>query len=102
MLREDGSGTRSEFIRGLESLGLDADQLEIQLELPTNEAVRAAVEAGIGAAAISASVAAAGIEAGTLHLIRTALPERAFHAVRHAERYRTAAATALLRLVGVE
>jgi DNA-binding transcriptional LysR family regulator len=74
-------------------------QLKIVLELPTNEAVRAAVEAGMGVTAISASVVASSLEAGLLHQIKVTLPERAFHFVRHAERYRTAAADTLLRLI---
>ena len=74
--------------------------LRIQLELPSNEAVRAAVEAGLGAAAISASVAAASIEAGLLRPVDFSLPEREFHVLRHRERYRSRAADALLNLLG--
>ena len=58
VLREHGSGTRAVFEDALVAFGLDARALRIALELPSNEAVRAAVEAGLGAAAISASVAA--------------------------------------------
>ena len=51
-------GTRSAFEDDLSQLGVKIGSLRIQLELPSNEAVRAAVEAGLGATAISASVAA--------------------------------------------
>ena len=73
--------------------------MRVHLELPSNEAVRAAVEAGLGATAISATVAAPSIEAGLLHQVAFRLPERAFHVLRHHERYRSRAADALLALM---
>ena len=100
VLREPGSGTRSVFEDALAHLGIGPGALRIQLELPSNEAVRAAVEAGLGATAISASVAAPSIEAGLLHQVAFQLPEREFHVLRHRERYRSRAADALLALVG--
>ena len=78
---------------------LPSGTLRIALELPSNEAVRAAVEAGLGATAISASVAAPGLEAGLLHQVPIELLERNFYAVRHLERYRSKAADALLAMV---
>jgi DNA-binding transcriptional LysR family regulator len=68
----------------------------VALELPSNEAVRAAVEAGLGATALSASVVAPSVEAGLLHLVGYDLPDREFRAVRHAERHGSRAAQALL------
>jgi len=47
VLREPGSGTRSGFEHALEGLGLSPRNLRVALELPSNEAVRAAVEAGL-------------------------------------------------------
>jgi DNA-binding transcriptional LysR family regulator len=99
VLREPGSGTRSVFEEAMANLGVDPRALRICLELPSNEAVRAAVEAGLGATAISASVAAPSIEAGLLHQVRFHLPEREFHVLRHRGRYQTRAATALLALM---
>ena len=58
VLREPGSGTRSAFEAAVASLAPACATLRIALELPSNEAVRAAVEAGLGATALSASVAA--------------------------------------------
>jgi DNA-binding transcriptional LysR family regulator len=80
-------------------LGVPPDSLQIVLELPSNEAVRGAVEAGLGATAISASVAAPSIEAGLLHQATFRLPAREFHVLRHRDRYRSRAADALLKLV---
>lgn len=99
VLREPGSGTRSVFEEDLARAGIDPAALRIQLELPSNEAARAAVEAGLGATAISASVAAPSIEAGLLHAVNFRLPERQFYVLRHRERYRSRAADALLGMV---
>jgi DNA-binding transcriptional LysR family regulator len=99
VLRERGSGTRSVFEDALSKLGIAPERLRIQLELPSNEAVRAAVEAGMGATALSASVAAPSLEAGLLHQVDFRLPEREFYVLRHRERYQSRVATALLALV---
>jgi DNA-binding transcriptional LysR family regulator len=99
VLREPGSGTRSVFEAALQALGISPSELRVALELPSNEAVRGAVEAGLGATAISASVAAPSLEAGLLHRVRFDLPERAFHVVRHVQRHRSSAVSALLAMV---
>ena len=99
VLREAGSGTRSVFEAALEGFGLPVSSLRVALELPSNESVRAAVEAGMGATAISASVAAPSIEAGLLHQVGLTLPERDFHVLRHTERYRSRAADVLLAVI---
>lgn len=99
VLREAGSGTRSVFEAALEGFGVAPSSLRVALELPSNESVRAAVEAGMGATAISASVAAPSLEAGLLHALDLTLPERDFHVLRHRERYRSRAADALLAVI---
>jgi DNA-binding transcriptional LysR family regulator len=99
VLREPGSGTRSVLEEGLRRLHVDPTRLRVVLELPSNEAVRAAVEAGMGATAISASVAASSIEAGLLHRVDLGLPEREFHVIRHKKRYRSRNAGALLAII---
>jgi len=99
VLREPGSGTRSVFENALINLGVKPEALRVQLELPSNEAVRAAVEAGMGATAISASVAAPSLEAGLLRKVEFDLPDRAYSVVRHVERHRSKAAEALLAMV---
>ncbi len=99
VMREQGSGTRSVFEQALSQLGAPPRDLRIRMELPSNEAVRAAVEAGLGATAISASVAAPSLEAGLLRRVRLKLPQREFHALRRKDRRLTRAAEALLRAV---
>ncbi|MGA3303812.1 MAG: LysR family transcriptional regulator [Methylovirgula sp.] len=96
VLREKGSGTRSVFEQAMRALGIDPSQLQIAMELPSNEAVRATVEAGLGATAISVSVVAPSIEAGLLHHVPTRLPPREFHVLRHKQRYKSRIADALL------
>jgi DNA-binding transcriptional LysR family regulator len=100
VLREPGSGTRSVFEAAVTGFGLSPDHLRVALELPSNEGVRGAVEAGLGATALSASVAAPSLEAGLLQAIDLALPDRSFHVLRRPERYRSRAAAALLGLIG--
>lgn len=99
VLREAGSGTRSVFEAALERFGLARAALAVAFELPTNEAVRAAVEAGLGVTAISASVAAPSLEAGLLVKVDCPLPERAFVVLRHAERRSSRAAATLLAAI---
>ena len=69
------------------------------MTLPSNEAVRTAVEAGAGVAVLSHHVVARAIDAGNLHKLPLDLPERSFQALRHKERYRTRAADALCGLI---
>lgn len=97
VMREKGSGTRSELLAALCGLGLDTDALTVALELPSNEAVRAAVEAGGGITALSACVVAGDLEAGLLNALPVALPPRDFTLVRHGERPPGPAARALIK-----
>lgn len=99
VMRERGSGTRAAFEHALRDRGIDPASLPVALELPSNEAVRSAVESGLGATVISASVAAPGIEAGLLHQLAFDLPDRAFHLLRRKDRHISRAAEAFLRLM---
>ncbi len=99
VLREAGSGTRSVFEAALDGFDIAPSSLNVVLELPSNESVRAAVEAGMGATALSASVAAPSIEAGLLHQVQFALPERTFSVLRSRRRHRSRAANALLAII---
>lgn len=98
VLREPGSGTRAMFEAALPGLGLASGDLAIALELPSNEAICAAVAAGAGATAISRLVAANAIAAGRLATVDLPLPKRRFLALRHKERYLAKAAAAFLDL----
>ena len=100
VLREPGSGTRSVFEAAIEGFGLPPSALRVVLELPSNEAVRGAVEAGLGATALSASVAAPSLEAGLLQAVDLRLPDRPFSVLRRTERYLSRAAEALIAIIG--
>ncbi len=100
VMREPGSGTRSEFESALTDAGIDPAALPVALELPSNEAVRAAVEAGGAATAISASVASPSIEAGLLVAVKFDLPSRAYRSLLHAERTPSRSAEAFLAGLG--
>lgn len=95
ILRERGSGTRSVFETALAARGIAPGILNVDLELPSNEAVRAAVELGAHATVVSELVAAPHIAAGTLIRAAFAMPPRAFSMIWHKERYRSRAARAL-------
>ncbi|WP_142848083.1 LysR substrate-binding domain-containing protein [Telmatospirillum sp. J64-1] len=102
VLREAGSGTRSEFEAALEKLGVPFHRLRVSLELPSNEAVRSSVEAGAGATAISELVAASGLRSGALRRVGLDLPERCFSVLHHRERYLSRTAQAFLKMLEEE
>jgi DNA-binding transcriptional LysR family regulator len=91
VVREVGSGTRAVLESAVSKLGIDMRDLDIALELPSNEAVRGAVEAGSGITIISKLVVAASLKAKTLVALDVQLPKRRFFALRHKERYFTRA-----------
>lgn len=99
VMREPGSGTRAAFEAALAEAGLNPGDLIQAIEMPSNEAVRAAAEAGAGAAALSGSVVAGSLEAGLLQHVPFALPSRSFSVLRHRERHRSKAADALMALI---
>ena len=96
VIREAGSGTR----RGLEDLarheGLSLDNLNIALVLPSNEAVREAIEAGAGATVISRHVVASAIAAGTLSAVAVDLPPREYALLSPRDRHETVAQETLV------
>lgn len=102
ILRERGSGTRALFEVTLIAAGIDPDRLDVVFELPSNEAVRAAVEAGAGVAVMSRLVVASALRAGTLAAVPLPLPRRQFLALRHKERYLTRAQREFLALMAAD
>lgn len=100
VLREAGSGTRIEFEHALHALGVDPADLDVMLEVASNEAMASAVETGTAAAVLSASVVAGRIEAGLLCAVPMNLPDRQFRALRHPQRRLSPAETAFLALLG--
>ncbi|SME93811.1 transcriptional regulator, LysR family [Tistlia consotensis] len=91
VIRERGSGTRAALEAAAAAAGLAPEALPVAFEFPSNEAVRAAVEAGGGASVMSRLVAGAALKAGTLVALDLALPSRRFSLLRHRRRSVTAA-----------
>lgn len=99
VLREAASGTRLAFDAGLRRLGLDPAALPVLLELPTNEACIAAVEAGGVATVLSRRAAAPHLAQGLVAAAGLDLAPRVFSAIRHRDRHPSRAAGALLALL---
>jgi len=83
VMREPGSGTRTTLEETLSTLGIPPETLTISLELPSNEAIRAAIEAGLGIGAISASVVAESLENERLVSLPLPLPARPFTCIHN-------------------
>ncbi len=94
--REAGSGTREAFEAALRKLGVRVAERRIALELPSNESVRAAVEAGAGLGIMSRLVVDISIRSGTLVALPLQLAKRRFYSVKHKQRYLSLAARSLL------
>ena len=99
VLRERGSGTRQMFESALRKYGVDPDDLDVAMELPSNEAVCSAVEAGAGATVISMLVVRQKLAAGSLIELPIVFPERQFLALRHGDRHRSRAENVFLNMV---
>ncbi|WP_213769833.1 LysR substrate-binding domain-containing protein [Bradyrhizobium sp. dw_78] len=98
VLRERGSGTRAAFESALAKFGVAAADLDVALELPSNEAVRSAVAAGAGATVISKLVVTALLKTKSLVALGLPLEKRHFSILRHKERYLTQAEREFYRL----
>jgi DNA-binding transcriptional LysR family regulator len=97
--REPGSATRALFEQALAKAGVRLTDIELMLELPSNEAVRALVEDGAGAAVLSKLVVASSLESGALVALNFPVPQRQFFALRHKERSITQAERELYKLI---
>jgi DNA-binding transcriptional LysR family regulator len=96
VVREPGSGTRSEFEEALRAQGIEPDRLNVLTEMPSNEAVLAAVATGGLVAAVSELAAGPMLNAGLLRLIPFDLPPRRFDLLQHRERQPSHATAAVV------
>ncbi|MCI5074899.1 LysR family transcriptional regulator [Oricola sp.] len=99
ILREPGSGTRSEFANHLAQNAMSLDDLEIAFELPSNEAILAAVAAGPYATILSRRAADWATSSGRIRQVATAIPTREFAALVHPMRHLSRAASTLLDII---
>jgi DNA-binding transcriptional LysR family regulator len=66
ILREEGSGTRQIILKYLDDHGIKQDQLKIALVMGSNEAIKSAVEEGVGISIVSAWAARKSLKQGLL------------------------------------
>jgi DNA-binding transcriptional LysR family regulator len=85
ILRERGSGTRTVMNQHLLKAGVNPEQLQIYLELGSTEAVKSAVEAGLGISIISKSAIKKELKLGILETfpIKDITFSRYFYIVYH-------------------
>lgn len=97
IVREPGSGTRQAFEHAMHGLVPD---LEIALELQHNEAIKSAVEAGIGLGCLSRIAVAEAFRHGTLAACRVPHRnfKRQFFFVLHEDKYQSAGLQSWLEL----
>ncbi|MDO1582190.1 LysR family transcriptional regulator [Rhizobium oryzicola] len=100
ILREAGSGTRAALEEELRRLGIAPSELQVVLELPSNEAVIAAVEAGTSAAVLSLRAVEAHLAQGRLVMPDFPMPTRPFFLLTHRERHVTRAMRAMMDVLG--
>lgn len=99
ILRERGSGTRSVFEDALTKLGIAPDALNVTLELPSNEAIRAMVEAGAGVTAISRFVVKSALRLRTLRAVPFVPLQRPFMVLHHRDRSQSPAVRTFLAMI---
>ncbi|MCJ1902037.1 LysR substrate-binding domain-containing protein [Paracoccus versutus] len=99
ILREPGSGTRSEFETWMAGQGLSVAGLPLALELPSNEAVLNAVAASQCLAALSQRAVARPAAGGWIRTLPLPGAERPFSLLTNPQRYRTRAQQALIGIL---
>jgi DNA-binding transcriptional LysR family regulator len=93
-VREKGSGTRREAEAALRRIGIDPDARTIGLELPSNEAVLAAVRASAMLAVLSELTVASALANGEVVRLPLGFGPRAFLLVTHSQRRQSRASAA--------
>ena len=88
IVREPGSGSRRCVEHALEAAGLAPDELNIAMEVNSNDAIRAAVEGGLGAAFLSQATIAHEIDEGRLVPLTVAgvRPQRKLYVITDPDR----------------
>jgi len=95
--REEGSGTREVINEYMQDVGASPTELDIIMELGSPEAIKGAVEAGIGIAVLSKATLIKELKLGTLVAIPLDPPlERPFSFVHQKQKFRQRAMEELL------
>jgi len=95
--REEGSGTREVMLDSLHACGVNQADLNIVMELGSPEAVKGAVEAGMGISILSKATISKELALGTLVAVQLDPPvERPFSFVHQKQKFRLRAIEKLL------
>jgi DNA-binding transcriptional LysR family regulator len=95
--REEGSGTREVMMDRLHIVGMSGSDLNIVMELGSPEAIKGAVEAGMGISILSRATIAKELRLGTLIEVQLDPPvERPFSFVHQKQKFRLRAMDELL------
>lgn len=95
--REEGSGTREVMLENMHLAGISPNELNVSMELGSLEAIKGAVEAGMGISVISAATIQKELKLGTLVAIKTDPPiVRPFSFVHQKQKFRMRAMDELL------
>ena len=101
IIRERGSGTRELLEDLVYKHGLDWENLNIILELPSNESVKEAVQQSAGVTLVSKYVVEQSISSGLLKILPIELKKRAFSMVFHKHRRNSNAAEGFIDQISV-
>lgn len=98
--REHGSGTREVIDEFFKAQGVNPDDLHLEMELGSREAIKGAVEAGLGIAIMSASTVGKEIQLGTVAAVPLSPPlTRELSMVYAPEKFRSKLLDAFLSFV---
>jgi DNA-binding transcriptional LysR family regulator len=99
IMREPGTQDRRDRDDALRTFGLMPHRLSVVLELPSEEAVLSAVEAGAGVAAVTGIAAASGMWSNAVSRISTLASPGAITMIRNTRRAKTDATAGFIHLI---
>ena len=95
--REEGSGTREVMIESMKAAGIDNAELSVSMELGSLEAIKGAVEAGMGVSVLSSATIIKELKLGSLVAVKLDPPlTRPFSFVHQKQKFRVRAMDELL------
>ena len=95
--REEGSGTREVMIESMQSAGINPSELRVAMELGSLEAIKGAVETGMGVSILSKATLIKELKLGTLVAVDTNPPiNRPFSFVHQKQKFKARAMDELL------
>ena len=95
--REEGSGTREVMIESMQAAGINPSDMRIAMELGSLEAIKGAVESGMGVSILSKATLLKELKLGTLVAINTDPPiHRPFSFVHQKQKFKARAMDELL------